>query len=130
MTAISAFGSVTANMTTGKLKKPLIADATGSSQAAGDSSSTDTVEQKFLKYAQMSPMDRLRANILKSMGMSEQDLKNMTPEQRAAVEQKIKVLIEQSFQKNSGIQGILSPRFAEKNALSCRRSRRLRGDVP
>ena len=105
MTAISAFGSVTANMTTGKLKKPLIADATGSSQAAGDSSSTDTVEQKFLKYAQMSPMDRLRANILKSMGMSEQDLKNMTPDQRAADEQKIKVLIEQSFQKNSGKAG-------------------------
>ena len=53
----------------------------------------------------MSLMDRLRANILKSMGMSEQDLKNMTPDQRAAVEQKIKVLIEQSFQKNSGKAG-------------------------
>ncbi|MGF6425459.1 hypothetical protein [Bradyrhizobium elkanii] len=99
MTPISALGSVTASMTTGTLKKPLTADATGGSSPG------DTVEQKFLKYAQMSPMDRMRANILKSMGMSEEDLKNMTPDQRAAVEQKIKELIEQAFQKNAGKAG-------------------------
>ncbi|WP_338828085.1 hypothetical protein [Bradyrhizobium sp. 27S5] len=105
MTSISAFGSVAAGMTTGTLKKPLTADATGSTQAASGSSLDDSVEQKFLKFAQMSPMDRMRANILKSMGMSEEDLKNMTPDQRAAVEQKIKELIEQSFQKNAGKAG-------------------------
>ncbi|MGX1352541.1 hypothetical protein AB7M49_006150 [Bradyrhizobium elkanii] len=99
MTSISALGSVTASMTIGTLKKPLSADATGGSSLG------DTVEQKFLKYAQMSPMDRMRANILKSMGMSEEDLKNMTPDQRAAVEQKIKELIEQAFQKNAGKAG-------------------------
>ncbi|PAY04343.1 MULTISPECIES: hypothetical protein [Bradyrhizobium] len=105
MTSISAFGSVAASMTTGTLKKPLTADASGSAQATGGSASDDSVEQKFLKYAQMSPMDRMRANILKSMGLSEEDLKNMTPDQRAAVEQKIKELIEQSFQKNAGKAG-------------------------
>lgn len=105
MTSISAFGPVTAGMTTGTLKKPLTADATGSTQGAGGISSDDTVEQKFLKFAQMSPMDRMRANILKSMGLSEQDLKTMTPDQRAAVEQKIKESIEQAFQKNAGKAG-------------------------
>ncbi|QOZ33300.1 hypothetical protein XH92_17830 [Bradyrhizobium sp. CCBAU 53421] len=105
MTSISAFGPVTASMTTGALKKPLAADAIGSTQAAAGSPSDDSVEQKFLKYAQMSPMDRMRANILKGMGLSEQDLKTMTPDQRAAVEQKIKELIEQAFQKNAGKAG-------------------------
>ncbi|WP_076858780.1 hypothetical protein [Bradyrhizobium mercantei] len=105
MTSISAFGSVTASMTTGTLKKPLTAGASGSTQASGGISPDETVEQTFLKYAQMSPMDRMRANILKSMGLSEEDLKNMTPGQRAAVEQKIKELIEQSFQKNAGKAG-------------------------
>ncbi|GKQ53127.1 hypothetical protein [Bradyrhizobium sp. Ce-3] len=102
MTSISAFGPVTASMTTGTLKKPLTADANSSTQASGGSALDDTVEQKFLKYAQMSPMDRMRANILKGMGLSEEDLKTMTPDQRAKVEQKIKELIEQSFQKNAG----------------------------
>ena len=106
MTSISAFGSTTASMTTGTLKKsPTAAGATSSTQASDSSSPDDSVEQKFLKYAQMSPMDRMRANILKSMGLSEQDLKTMTPDQRAAVEQKIKELIEQSFQKNAGKAG-------------------------
>ncbi|MGY3691207.1 hypothetical protein ACVIGA_001287 [Bradyrhizobium sp. USDA 3240] len=105
MTSISAFGPVTASMTTGTLKKPLTADASGSTQAASGSPSDGTIEQEFLKYAQMSPMDRMRANILKSMGLSEQDLKAMTPDQLAAVEQKIKQLIEQSFQKNAGKAG-------------------------
>lgn len=105
MTSISAFGSTTASMTTGTLKKSPSAGATSSTQATDGSSPDDSVEQKFLKYAQMSPMDRMRANILKSMGLSEQDLKNMTPDQRAAVEQKIKELIEQSFQKNAGKAG-------------------------
>ncbi|MGY3489114.1 ABC-type transporter MlaC component [Bradyrhizobium sp. USDA 4011] len=92
-------------MTTGTLKKPLTADAAGSTQSTGGNPSDETVEQKFLEYAQMSPMDRMHANILKSMGLSEQDLKTMTPDQRAAVEQKIKELIEQSFEKNAGKAG-------------------------
>ncbi len=106
MTSISAFGSTGTSMTTGTLKKsPTATSATSSAQATDSSSPDDSVEQKFLKFAQMSPMDRMRANILKSMGLSEQDLKNMTPDQRAAVEQKIKELIEQSFQKNAGKAG-------------------------
>ncbi len=105
MTSISAFGSATASMTTGTLKKSPTTDATPSTQTTGSSSSGDSVEQTFLKYAQMSPMDRMRANILKGMGLSEQDLKNMSPDQSAAVEKKIKELIEQSFQKNAGKAG-------------------------
>jgi TPP-dependent pyruvate/acetoin dehydrogenase alpha subunit len=55
----------------------------------------------------MNPIDRMRANILKSMGLTEDDLKSMTPQQRQAVEQKIKDLIEQEFHKNADKKGQL-----------------------
>lgn len=104
-TSISAAGSLVASMRSGSLKRPLEADMTPLAQSAPGSVDDTSVEQQFLKYAQMSPMDRMRANILKSMGLSEEDLKNMSPEQQKAVEQKIKDLIEQEFQKNAGKTG-------------------------
>lgn len=53
----------------------------------------------------MNPWDRMRANILKSMGISEQDLANMSPQQRQAVEDKIRQMIEQQMQKNAEKKG-------------------------
>jgi TPP-dependent pyruvate/acetoin dehydrogenase alpha subunit len=53
----------------------------------------------------MSPMERMRAQILKSMGVTEDDLKKMSPEQQKAVEQKIEQIIKQELQKNAGTTG-------------------------
>lgn len=99
---------------------------TSSSNAAGSASSTDTttsstptptsvngalsskgddVVQQFMDYAKMSPMERLRASILKSMGLTEDDLKKMTPAQQKAVEQKVEQLIKEDMQKNAGKTG-------------------------
>jgi TPP-dependent pyruvate/acetoin dehydrogenase alpha subunit len=86
--------------------------ASGASSAATASTSmvsgksklaakSNDVVQQFLDYAKMDPMERLRANILKSMGLTEDDLKNMTPEQQKAVEQKIEQLIQQELQKST-----------------------------
>lgn len=58
-----------------------------------------TAEQKFLDYAQKSPAARMREDILKSLGLSEDALRQMTPDQRAAVEEKIKQLIEEKFRQ-------------------------------
>jgi hypothetical protein len=58
-----------------------------------------SAEDKFLAYARMSPADRMRASILSSMGMTEDQLKNMSPEQQKVVEQKIEQLIKQAAQK-------------------------------
>jgi len=71
----------------------------------GVGSSDDDVVQQFLKLAKMNPWDRMRANILKSMGISEQDLANMSPQQRQAVEDKIRQMIEQQMQKNAEKKG-------------------------
>jgi hypothetical protein len=58
-----------------------------------------SVEDKFLAYAKMSPADRMRASILSSMGLTEDQLKNMSPEQQKVVEQKIEHLVKQAAQK-------------------------------
>jgi len=89
--------------------------STGAANAASPTNTTPTtgklkskgndVVQEFLDYAKMDPMERLRANILKSMGLTEDDLKNMTPEQQKAVEQKIEQIIQQQLQKNAGKAG-------------------------
>ncbi|MBR0843518.1 hypothetical protein JQ607_25250 [Bradyrhizobium liaoningense] len=66
-----------------------------------------SVEQDFLKYAKMNPFDRMRAGILKSMNLTEADLAKMTPDQRAAVEQKIRDAIENQLEKKGQPPGSL-----------------------
>jgi hypothetical protein len=78
---------------------------TPTSETGGLTSKGDDVVQQFMDYAKMNPLERLRANILKSMGLTEDDLKKMTPEQQKAVEQKIDQLIKQELQKNAGKTG-------------------------
>jgi TPP-dependent pyruvate/acetoin dehydrogenase alpha subunit len=58
-----------------------------------------------MDYAKMSPMERMRDSILKSMGLTEDDLKKMSPEQQKAVEQKIEQIIKQKLQQNAGQTG-------------------------
>jgi hypothetical protein len=83
------------------------ADSTGTTPSASGQlkSKGDDVVQEFMDYAKMDPMARMRANILKSMGLTEDDLKKMTPEQQKAVEQKIEQIIQQQLQKNAGKTG-------------------------
>lgn len=78
---------------------------TATSKANGLDTSGDNVVKQFMDYAKMSPMERMRAQILKSMGLTEDDLKKMSPEQQKAVEQKIEQIIKQELQKNAGTTG-------------------------
>ncbi|MFT3729441.1 MAG: hypothetical protein QM759_16575 [Terricaulis sp.] len=74
------------------------AAAKAEAEAAGPAS-PQTAEEKFLDYAQKSPAQRMRDDILKSLGLTEDDLAKMTPEERGAVEEKIKKLIEEKFRQ-------------------------------
>lgn len=99
-----------AAITPDKMRKIGSADALGSSSTApsanaGKASQDDNVEQKFLDYARMSPAERLRANILKSMHLTEDELKAMPPEKQKAVEEKIEQLIKQQLDKNGNTPG-------------------------
>ena len=81
------------------------ATTASSSPTASLAPKADDVAQQFMDYAKMNPMERMRAQILKSMGLTEDDLKKMSPEQQKAVEQKIEQMIKQQLEKNAGQTG-------------------------
>jgi TPP-dependent pyruvate/acetoin dehydrogenase alpha subunit len=100
----SYFGS-TATKTTSNAGAANAASSTTSPAMGKLKSKGNDVVQEFMDYAKMDPMARMRANILKSMGLTENDVKNMSPEQQKAVEQKIEQLIKEQLQKNAGKTG-------------------------
>ena len=67
----------------------------------------DTTVADFLAYAHMTPAEKMRAMILGSMGLTEDQLKAMDPQERQKVEDKIKAQIrqqvEQSLEKKTGL---------------------------
>jgi hypothetical protein len=79
--------------------------ATGSNSASA--SQDNSVVQDFLNYAKESPADRLRDSILKSMGLTQEQLDKMPPAQRQAIEKKIEDIIKQKLQQNGGQPGQL-----------------------
>lgn len=106
-TGSSPFGYQAAKTTSSTTKTPAASNG-GSVQAGGDGNSDDgSAVADFLKYAKMNPFDRMRAGILKSMNLTDADLAKMTPDQRAAVEQKIRDAIENQLEKKDQQAGSL-----------------------
>ena len=60
-----------------------------------------TAEDKFMAYAKMSPAEKMRAGILSGMGVTEDQVRNMSPDQRKVLEEKIADQIKQSAQKQA-----------------------------
>jgi hypothetical protein len=65
---------------------------------AGDAYGNPVV-QKFMEFAEKSTEEKMRAQILAALGLSEDDLKNMSPEDREKVEKKIAAMIKSEIQK-------------------------------
>ena len=61
-----------------------------------------SAEDQFLDYMQKSPAERLRDKILKALGVTEDDIKNMTLDERMGLEKKIQELIKESMIKAEG----------------------------
>jgi hypothetical protein len=74
---------------------PTVADASATARDSG----LDTAVQDFLDYAKKTPAERMRDAILKSMGLTEEDLKAMSPEKRKAVEETIRQKIKQAAEE-------------------------------
>lgn len=58
--------------------------------------------QKFLEEARKSPIERMREQIMKELGISEEDLAMMSPDERRATEDKIREMIEEKFRQAAG----------------------------
>jgi len=55
--------------------------------------------QKFLAEAQKTPMERMREQILEQLGLSEESLAQMSPEDRRVAEDKIRQMIEEKIKQ-------------------------------
>ena len=66
------------------------------SASAGEPTHT-AVENEFLKWARMSPGERMRANILSSMGLDDDKVAAMSPDDRKKVEDKVREMIEEQI---------------------------------
>jgi hypothetical protein len=64
-----------------------------------------TPTEIFLEEAQKSPMERMREQILEQLGITEEDLAQMSPEERRATEDQIRRLIEEKFRQAMGGDG-------------------------
>ena len=87
------------------ISSPSPAGSSGTSAKASSSAASsqrNSAVQDFLNYAKESPAERLRASILKSMGLTEQQLDQMPPAQRQAMEKKIEDIIKQKLQQDGG----------------------------
>lgn len=64
-----------------------------------DAAPASGAREAFLRYAEQSPMERMREQILKSLGLTEDSLKALPPEERAAVEEQIRKMIEEKMRE-------------------------------
>ncbi len=55
--------------------------------------------EKFLKEAQKTPMERMREQVLASLGLSEDALSQMPPDERRAAEDNIREMIEEKIRQ-------------------------------
>lgn len=78
-----------------------------SSAAKPEPTPKESVRDEFLGYARMSPLERMRASILKNMNLTEDDLNAMPSEVRKKVEEKIEELVKQQIEKDLGKKGVL-----------------------
>ena len=70
-----------------------IAPTTQTSPASVTAKPAQTAEQKFLAYAKMTPAERLHAQMLAELGLTEDQFKQMSPADRQKIEDKIRDMI-------------------------------------
>lgn len=63
-------------------------------------SQTASAKDEFLKFQAMTPAQKMRAMMLAKLGVTEEQLKAMSPEERAKVEQKLKDMIKQQVEND------------------------------
>ena len=107
ISSVTAFGPITSTMFPQTAGSSAGANGTTSASASGTTSQGNNVVQDFLDYAKMSPAERMRENILKSLGMTEQQFEKLSPAQQQAVNQKIQQIMLQQMQQNAGKTGQL-----------------------
>jgi ABC-type transporter MlaC component len=77
-------------------KSPFATQSSSSPNAnSADTSSANTAVQQFLEYAKMTPAERLHAQMLGRLGLTEDQFKAMSPADQQKIEDKIREMIKQ-----------------------------------
>lgn len=78
---------------------PIPAGPPGGWSIGGPTKTPTAAEQDFRKYAQMTPAEKMRAEILGNLGLTDEQLRAMDPKERAKIEAKIKEMIKQKVEE-------------------------------
>lgn len=79
--------------------------AGASSASSGSPLGETSAKDEFLKFQAMTPAQKMRAMMLAKLGVTEEELKAMSPEDRKKVEDKIKDMIKQQVQNDPDKKG-------------------------
>jgi hypothetical protein len=86
---------------------PYAPPTTPTSQAGAPSKTASNPEQDFLDLVGKTPAEQMRDQILRSLGVTEDQLKAMDPKERAKIEAKVKELVgekvQESIEKKTGL---------------------------
>jgi predicted HTH transcriptional regulator len=78
-----------------------VSASTSASSSIGEPSAKD----EFLKFQSKSPAEKMRAMILAKLGVTEEQVKAMSTEDRKKIEDKIQEMIKQQVQNDIGKKG-------------------------
>lgn len=79
---------------------------TATSPSKPSSQINDAITQ-FLEYQKMTPEEKMRDAILKKLGMTEEDIAALSPDERAQIEEKIKDMMKEEIENKMAEKGIL-----------------------
>lgn len=80
------------------------ADAASGEKTSGTEVKKESAAEKFLKFAKMTPEQKIRAMFLASEGLTEEQLAALPPKERQKIEEKIQKKIEESVKRGSGME--------------------------
>ncbi|MBB3117461.1 hypothetical protein [Pseudoduganella violacea] len=85
-----------------QIMSPSFSASSGGKTAGASASGSKGLNAELDDYLKMSPAQRFREALLKKLGLSEDDLAKMSPEERKKVDQQMSDLAKQEMQKTSG----------------------------
>lgn len=92
---INAFRHSPITAGTGRLGGPSFAGALDAARGTAPR----TAAQELQDYVDMTPEERMRADLLKKLGLKEEDLASMSAEERQGIETKLRELVQQQMQE-------------------------------
>ena len=84
-----------------QIMSPGLSASGGAKTAGASASGSKGLDAELEDYLKMSPAQRFREGLLKKLGISEDDLAKMGPEERKKVDQQMSDLAKQEMQKIS-----------------------------